>query len=70
MFSRTLQFYLNAIKFESKMIIDGLNEDIESLKMEIDMIKELRLARIKSFVEYAHKITNALLEQGQKFEEL
>ena len=27
-FSRRLQFYLDAIKFESKKVIDGLDEEI------------------------------------------
>jgi hypothetical protein len=52
------------------MIIDGLNEDIESLKREMEKIKELRLARIKSLEECAQKVTNVLLEQGKKVAEL
>jgi hypothetical protein len=52
---------LDAIRFESKIIIDGLNEDIASLKREMEKIKELRMARIKSLEECVHKITNALM---------
>ena len=52
------------------MVIDGLDEDIANLKREIDKTKELRLARIKSLEECAQKVTNALLEQSQKFKEL
>ena len=70
MFARSLQFFLNAIKFESKIIIDGLDEDIANLKREMDKANELKLARIKSLEKCALKITNVLLEQGKKVEEL
>jgi hypothetical protein len=61
---------LNAIKFESKIIIDGLDEDIANLKREMDKANELKLAQIKSLEKCALKITNVLLEQGKKVEEL
>ena len=48
------------------MVIDGLDEDIANLKSELDKTKELRLARIKSLEELAQKMTNLLMEQGQK----
>ena len=70
MFARSLQFFLNAIKFESKIIIDGLDEDIANRKREMDKTNELKLARIKSLEKCALKITNVLLEQGKKVEEL
>ena len=69
-FSRSLQFYLDATKFESKMVIDGLDEDIVNLKRELDKTKELRLARIKSLEECAQKMTNVLMEQSSKVNEL
>ena len=43
-----MQFFLDAIKFEAKTVIDGIDEDIANLKREMDKINELRLARIKS----------------------
>jgi len=61
---------LDAISFDSKTVIDALDEEIENLKREIDETKELRLARIKSIEESALKMTNVLMEQCQKYEEL
>jgi hypothetical protein len=61
---------LDAISFESKTVIDALDEEIENLKREIDETKELRLARIKSIEVSALKMTNVLMEQCQKYEEL
>ena len=66
MFTRTLQFYLDAIRFESKIVIDGLDEEITNLKREMEKINELKVARIKSLEELAQKMTNLLMEQGQK----
>ena len=65
-----MQFYLDATRFESKMVTDGLDEEIANLKREMDKTKELRLARIKSLEECAQKMTNVLMEQSQKVEEL
>ena len=65
-----MQFYLDAIRIESKTIIDGLNEEIANLKRELDKTKELRLARIKSLKESAQKMTNVLMEQSPKYQEL
>jgi predicted RNase H-like nuclease (RuvC/YqgF family) len=69
-FSRTLKFYLDAIRFESKPIIDGLDEEIANVKREMDKTQDIRLKRIKSLEECANKMTNILMEQGQKVEEL
>ena len=52
------------------MVIDGLDEEIANLKREMEKIKELRLARIKSLEDCAEKMTNVLMEQGQKVKEL
>ena len=57
---------MDAISFESKKVFDGLDEEIENLKREMDKTNELRLARIKSLEECAQKVTNVLMEQGQK----
>ena len=65
-----MQFYLDATRFESKMLTDGLDEEIANLKREMDKTKELRLARITSLEECAQKMTNVLMEQSQKVEEL
>ncbi len=48
MFTRELQFYLDAVKFDADMIIGALGEEIAKMKRENYNIKELRLARIKS----------------------
>ena len=48
------------------MVIDGLDEEITNLKREMDKIKELRLARIKSLEDCVEKMTNVFMEQGQK----
>jgi hypothetical protein len=48
------------------MVIDGLDEEIANMKREMDKITDLRLARIKSLEECAQKVTNVLMEQGQK----
>ena len=61
-FGRSLQFFLDEIKFESKIVIDGLDEDIAKLKREIDKTNELRIARIKSLEECAQKVTNVLID--------
>ena len=55
MFTRKLQFYLDAIKFEAEKVIDGIDEEIANMKREIDKITELRLARIKSLKECVEK---------------
>ena len=52
------------------MVIDGLDEDIVNLKRELDKTKELRLTRIKSLEECAQKMTNVLMEQSSKVNEL
>ena len=52
------------------MVIDGLDEEIANLKREMDKIKELRLARIKSLEDCVEKMTNVFMEQGQKVKEL
>jgi len=39
-----------------------LDEEIASLKREMDKTKKLRLARIKSLEECAQKMTNVLME--------
>jgi hypothetical protein len=69
-FNRTLKFYLDAIRFESKPIIDGLDEEIANLKREIDKTHNERVARIKSLEECAYKISNIFIEKSQKLEEL
>ncbi len=66
MFTRELEFYLDAVKFDANMIIGALGEEIAKMKRENYNINELRLARIKSLEECAQKVTNALMEQSHK----
>ena len=47
-FTKTLQFYLDALKFDPKIIMDGLGQEIEVIKSELKKINQLRLDRIKS----------------------
>ena len=47
-FTKTLDYYLNALKFDSGKAMDGLDEEIQVNKRMIDQINLLRLARIKS----------------------
>ena len=46
-FTRTLEFYLKALKFESQSILGGLEEEINILKREMEKIKKARLERIE-----------------------
>ena len=39
MFTRTLEFYLEALKYESKIVMDGLEEEIVLMKKEMEKLK-------------------------------
>ena len=39
MFTKTLEFYLEALKYESKTVMDGLEEEITLLKKEMEKLK-------------------------------
>ena len=47
MFTKKLDYYLDALKFNSETAMDGLDEEIKFLKRLIEQTNELRLARIK-----------------------
>ena len=47
-FTKKLDYYLDALKFNSETATDGLDEEIQVMKRMIDQINLLRLARIKS----------------------
>ena len=66
MFTRTLEFYLEALKYESKTVMDGLEEEIVLLKKEMEKLRQLRLERIKSVSECAQEITKGLMEYPEK----
>ena len=47
-FTKKLDYYLDALKFNSETTMDGLDEEIKLMKRLIEQTNELRLARIKS----------------------
>ena len=47
-FTNKLEYYLDALQFDSGKVIAGLNEDIEVIKRLIEQTNYFRLTRIKS----------------------
>ena len=47
-FTKGLEFYLKALEYESKTVIDGLDEELAFLKKKIEKLDQLRLDKIKS----------------------
>ena len=47
-FTKSLEFYLKALKIESQQILDGLEEEIGTLKSEMEKLNKARLERIDS----------------------
>ena len=47
-FTKSLEFYLKALKFESQQILGGLEEEINILKSEMEKLNKARLERIDS----------------------
>ena len=66
MFTRTLEFYLEALKYESKTVMGGLEEEIALLKEEMEKLRQQRLERIKSVSDCAQDFTKGLMEQPLK----
>ena len=66
MFTRTLEFYLEALKYESKTVMDGLEEEIALLKKEMEKLRQLRLERIKNVSECAQEFTKGLIKHPEK----
>ena len=62
-FSQTLQFYLDALKFDPKIIVIALENEINVIKSELDKIKQLRMDRIKSVEVCMANVTNRVMEQ-------
>ena len=48
MFTKTLQFYFDELKFEPKIVMAALDQEIVAIKSELEKINQLRLDRIKS----------------------
>ena len=48
----------------------GLDKEVEFMKSELEKIKQLRLARIASVQECMEEITNRLMDQPEKVQEL
>ena len=69
-FTNTLQYYLNALKSDVKKVMGGLDKEVEFMKSELEKINQLRLARIASVQECMEEITNRLMDQPQKVQEL
>ena len=45
-FTKSIEFYLKALKFESQHILSGLEEEIDLLKRDMEKIIKARLLRI------------------------
>ena len=69
-FTNTLQYYLNALKFDVKKVMGGLDKEVEFMKSEIEKINQLKLAQIKNVQECLKEFANRLIDQPLKFKEL
>ena len=47
-FTKTLQFYLDELNFEPKIVMAALDQEIVAIMCELEKINQLRLDRIKS----------------------
>ena len=65
-FTKKLDYYLDALKFDSSIALAGLDEEIMFIQRRIDETNEARLARIKIIKENMQKF----MEQPKKIEEL
>ena len=70
MFTKTLQFYLDALKFEPKIIVAALDHEIKVIKSELEQIYQHRLDRIKSTEDCLVSVANVLMKQPPKVKEL
>ena len=68
-FTKGLEFYLKALEYESKTVVDGLDEEIAFHQKEIDKLEQLKLYRIKTTQDCAEDITRGLIDQPQKMKE-
>ena len=50
-FSKTLEFYLNALKFDPQKILEGLTEEITILKREMEERKKIQTENLLSWME-------------------
>ena len=70
-FTKTPEFYFEALKFDSSKIMDALDGEIEVMKRELDKMQQLRLERIKSVQECVQEFTNLMqIKQPPKVKEL
>ena len=71
MFTKTPEFYFEALKFNSGKIMDALDEEIEVMKRELEKMQQLRLEKIKSVQECVQEFTNLMqIKQPPKVKEL
>jgi hypothetical protein len=69
-FSNTLEYYLEALKFDGKKVMDGLDKEVEFMKSEMEKISQVRMARIKSAQKCLIDFTKRLIDDPKKVEEL
>ena len=50
-FTKTLGFYLDGLKFDSGTVMGGLDAEIAAVKSELDQMKNANLVMIKSLME-------------------
>ena len=65
-FTKKLDYYLDALKFDSSIALAGLDEEIMFMQRRIDETNEARLARIKIIQENMQKS----MEQPNMIKEL
>ena len=60
MFTKTPEFYFEALKFDSGKIMDALDGEIEVMKRELEKMQQLKLERIKSVQDCVQEFTNLI----------
>ena len=69
-FTQTLQFYLDALKFDQKVVMAALDQEVEAIKKELAKMEQLKMNRIKSVEVCMANFTNRVMEQPEKVQEL
>ena len=69
MFTKTPEFYFEALKFDSRKLTAALDEEIEIMKRELDKMKKLRQERLKTVQDCVQDFTN-LMQQPPKVKAL
>jgi hypothetical protein len=57
-FTKTLEYYLEALKFDSGKVMNGLDEEIIASNKELEKINKLKLDRIKILQEFHLTLMN------------